>query len=164
MQTDFELPLSRAAWITGAIGAIGLVVAGARATAPAIGAGGAMTAAAHSWIATLDTAQKERAVRPFDEASRVDWHFIPKPARKGVQLRDMTPPQQTAALALLRAALSQAGYDKSVVIMELDEILRILEGAKAKNIRDPKRYFFKAKLGRMCFQRSFPVAGSMARM
>ncbi|MFM8890370.1 MAG: DUF3500 domain-containing protein [Planctomycetia bacterium] len=142
MQTDFDRPLSRAAWITGAIGAIGLVVAGARATAPAIGAGGAMTAAAHSWIATLDTAQKERAVRPFDEASRVDWHFIPKPARKGVQLRDMTPPQQTAALALLRAALSQAGYDKSVVIMELDEILRILEGAKAKNIRDPKRYFF----------------------
>jgi hypothetical protein len=26
--------------------------------------------------------------------------------------------------------------------MELDEILRILEGSRAKNIRDPKRYFF----------------------
>jgi hypothetical protein len=54
----------------------------------------------------------------------------------------MTEPQQAAALALLRSVLSQIGYDKSVAIMELDEILRILEGSRAKNIRDPKRYFF----------------------
>ena len=98
--------------------------------------------AANVWLASLDPAQRTLASKPFDDAKRTDWHFVPKPARKGVQLRDMTEPQQAAALALLRSVLSQIGYDKSVAIMELDEILRILEGSRAKNIRDPKRYFF----------------------
>ena len=98
--------------------------------------------AAEQWIATLDAAPRARGVRPFADASRTDWHFVPKPARKGVQLADMTPAQQEAALALLRSALSEAGYDKSLAIMNLEEILRRLEGSKAKNIRDPKRYFF----------------------
>jgi len=114
----------------------------ARATVPQVGAGGAMARAAAAWLATLDTDQRARAVQPFEAAARIDWHFVPKPARKGVQLRDMTEPQQAAAHALLRTALSQAGYDKSVGIMQLDELLRLLEGSKAKNIRDSKRYFF----------------------
>lgn len=98
--------------------------------------------AAGAWIATLDDAQRVRGARPFADATRTDWHFVPKPARKGVQLRDMTPVQQRAALGLMRAMLSEAGYEKSLTIMSLEEILRRLEGAKAKNIRDPKRYFF----------------------
>ena len=97
--------------------------------------------AANAWLASLDAAQRTLASKPFDDAKRTDWHFVPKPARKGVQLRDMTEPQEAAALALLRSVLSQVGYDKSVAIMELDEILRVLEGSRAKNIRDPKRYF-----------------------
>jgi len=98
--------------------------------------------AAGAWIATLDDAQRARGARPFADAARTDWHFVPKPARKGVQLRDMTPVQQEAALGLLRAMTSDAGYEKSLTIMSLEEILRRLEGTKAKNIRDPKRYFF----------------------
>jgi len=98
--------------------------------------------AATRWIATLDDAQKTRGRRPFTDGSRTDWHFVPKPERKGVQLRDMTPAQEQAALQLLGAALSEVGYDKARTIMSLDEILRRLEGSRAKNVRDPKRYFF----------------------
>ncbi len=101
-----------------------------------------MAVAAHAWLDSLEPTQRTLASKPFDDATRTDWHFVPKPSRKGVQLRDMTEPQQAAALRLLRSVLSQVGYDKSVAIMELDEILRILEGSRAKNIRDPKRYFF----------------------
>jgi hypothetical protein len=101
-----------------------------------------LAGAANVWLDSLDAAQRTLASKPFDDAKRTDWHFVPKPARKGVQLRDMTEPQQASALALLRSLLSQVGYDKSVTIMELDEILRMLEGSRAKNIRDPKRYFF----------------------
>ena len=119
-----------------------LCAVAARATGPQSGAGGSMARAAAAWLETLDAEQRARAAQPFDAATRVDWHFVPKPARKGVQLRDMTAPQQAAALALLRTALSQTGYEKSVGIMELDELLRLLEGSKAKNIRDAKRYFF----------------------
>lgn len=126
---------------------VGSVVAGLNAENTA--AAQAPTAVAHNvagaataWLDSLDPAQRALASKPFDDAKRTDWHFVPKPTRKGLQLRDMTEPQQAAALALLQSVLSQLGYDKSVAIMELDEMLRILEGSRAKNIRDPKRYFF----------------------
>jgi hypothetical protein len=135
--------------MTGMFATALLLAIGAGAVAPVSwaallrgGAAESMSRAAAAWIDTLDAQQKISGVRPFTEATRTDWHFVPKPTRKGVQLRDMTAAQQEAALALLRTALSQSGYDKSVVIMSLEEILRRLEGAKAKNIRDDKRYFF----------------------
>jgi hypothetical protein len=106
------------------------------------GTAAGMTSAAVAWLGTLDADQRTRATKPFGDESRTGWHFIPKNDRKGVQLRDMTPLQERAALQLLRAAVSQAGYEKSVLIMRLDEILRLLEGEKARNIRDPKRYYF----------------------
>lgn len=124
-----------------------ILVAGAafvttRAATPPQTATSPLSLAAATWIDSLDTLQRARGLRPFGEAARTDWHFVPKPARKGVQLRDMTSAQEEAAFAVLRAALSQAGYDKSLTIMSLEEILRRLEGDRAKNIRDPKRYFF----------------------
>jgi len=133
--------------VTGSLAVVTVVTSCLIAGLPA--AARARTAVAHdvagaatAWLDSLDPAQRALASKPFDDAKRTDWHFIPKPTRKGLQLRDMTEPQQVAALALLRAVLSQIGYDKSVAIMELDEILRVLEGSRAKNIRDPKRYFF----------------------
>lgn len=119
-----------------------LLAGHAAAARTRLGAADGMAQAANDWLDSLDPAQRGLAAKPFDDAKRTDWHFVPKPTRKGVQLRDMTEPQQAAALRLLRSVLSQMGYDKSVAIMELDEILRILEGSRAKNIRDPKRYFF----------------------
>jgi len=101
-----------------------------------------MREAALVWLESLDAAQRAAALKPFGDESRLGWHFIPKNDRKGVQLRDMTPPQEAAALALLRAALSEAGYAKSREIMSLDEILRQLEGSRARNVRDPRRYYF----------------------
>ena len=100
-----------------------------------------LTRAANQWLESLDATQRRQAVRPFADATRTAWHFVPKNDRKGVQLRDMTDQQQEAALTLLRSALSVAGYEKATGIMQLDELLRIIEGEKAKNIRDAKRYF-----------------------
>jgi hypothetical protein len=102
----------------------------------------AMCREAGVWLKSLDESQRRLAHKAYADASRTGWHFIPKNDRKGVQLRDMTPAQEQAALRLLRSALSQVGYDKSIGIMELDEILRIQEGTAAKNVRDPKRYYF----------------------
>lgn len=105
-------------------------------------AGGAMVQAANVWLGTLAPEQKARALKPWEDAGRVGWHFIPKFERKGLPLREMVPSQQQGAFDLLRAAVSQAGYDKSRAIMQLDEMLRIQEGSNAKNIRDAERYFF----------------------
>jgi hypothetical protein len=101
-----------------------------------------MVQAANVWLATLAPEQKARVLKPWEDAGRVGWHFIPKFERKGLPLREMVPSQQQGAFDLLRAAVSQAGYDKSRSIMQLDEMLRLQEGSNAKNIRDADRYFF----------------------
>lgn len=115
------------------------IAAPARAGVPA---GSAMVQAAKGWLDSLTPEQRARAARPFDDAARTGWHFIPKFERKGLPLREMVPSQQQGAYDLLRAAVSQVGYDKSRDIMRLDEMLRIQEGSSAKNIRDAERYFF----------------------
>ncbi|MBX9788622.1 MAG: DUF3500 domain-containing protein [Pirellulales bacterium] len=102
----------------------------------------AMTAAAEKFLDTLDAKTLAVAQMKFDDPARLDWHNIPKPKRKGVQLRDMTTDQRAACHELLRTALSQTGYDKAIKIMALENNLR--EGEKDKPgspLRDPERYF-----------------------
>jgi hypothetical protein len=102
----------------------------------------ALVPAVAAWIDALVPEQRARALRPMDDQRRTDWHFIPKFERKGLSLREMNPAQQRLAMEVLRSVVSQSGYEKSAAIMQLDEILRIIEAEKAKNIRDPERYFF----------------------
>lgn len=104
--------------------------------------GQAMTDAAAAFIGTLDAEQKQTAVLAYDVPQRVDWHFIPKAERKGLQIRNMTEEQRKAAHALLQTALSQAGYDKATQIMHLENLLHELEAGRGQNIRDPQRYYF----------------------
>lgn len=99
--------------------------------------------AAREWLETLDEKQRAVAVLPYDSPRRVDWHFIPKAERKGLQIRDMTIVQRRAALHLLRACLSQVGYDKATKIMELEKVLHELEKSRQGGpLRDPERYYF----------------------
>ncbi len=107
--------------------------------APARSAGVDMTAAAMKWVASLDDAQKSKALKPLDDPSRINWHFIPKNDRKGLQLHDMTEPQQALATALLKASLSDTGYEKLTRVMGSENILRHFE--KTGPIRDPLRYY-----------------------
>jgi hypothetical protein len=101
-----------------------------------------MTHAANKFLKALNDEQRKTAVLKYDDASRVAWHFIPKGKRKGFQVKNMSKDQRTAALALMRAALSQTGYDKAVVIMELESILFELQKGRKGAIRDAERYYF----------------------
>jgi len=104
---------------------------------------GGVRDAALEWIKLLGDKQRAAAVLPYDSPQRVDWHFIPKPTRKGVQIRDMTAAQREAALKLLRACLSEIGYQKATQIMELESVLHELEKSRpGAPLRDPERYFF----------------------
>lgn len=120
---------------------IALLTAQAKA-APTAGVGAAMTEAAQAFLASLDAEQLKKASMKFDDPARLDWHNIPKPERKGLQVRDMNPQQRTLCHNLLRAALSTSGYEKAVKIMSLENNLR--EGEKNLTngqLRDPERYF-----------------------
>ncbi len=102
-----------------------------------------MTASADKFLGTLEAAQKEKVVMAYDAPQRVDWHFIPKDARKGLQIKEMNEAQRSAALGLLRASLSQVGYDKATKIMNLENVLKTLESTRTGGpLRDAERYYF----------------------
>ena len=80
-----------------------------------------IAAAAKGVLDGLDDAQRKQSVFAFDDAERLRWHWTNTSAfpRNGLALRDVQPLQREAALALLRASVSEAGFSKSVQIMQL---------------------------------------------
>ena len=105
--------------------------------------GGDETAkAAQTFLKQLTPDQLKVGQMAYAAPERVDWHFIPKPTRKGMQVKLMTPAQREAAFLLLRSVVSQMGYKKSTTIMSMEKLLFELEAGKGANIRDPERYFF----------------------
>jgi len=105
--------------------------------------GSAVTDQAAAFVDTLSAEQKQTAVLKYGTPLRLDWHFIPKNERKGLQIKHMEPNQRKAALSLLRSCLSKSGYSKATRIMALEGVLAELESdKKGGNIRDPERYYF----------------------
>jgi Protein of unknown function (DUF3500) len=115
----------------------GLAETGARQSAPS---GSTILEAARMFLATLDPAQKSKAVLPFNSEERFHWFYTPV-SRKGIPLKELTTSQRQAALALLRAGLSEKGYTKAETIRKLEGVLRELEGSSGPT-RDPDLYFF----------------------
>jgi hypothetical protein len=95
--------------------------------------------AANGFLASLSADQRARAVFPFGDAERLNWHFVPR-ERRGLALKEMTQAQRDAAHTLLQAGLSESGYRKAGTIMELELVLRELGGNP--DVRDPDLYFF----------------------
>ena len=114
--------------------ALGTAVAGAAQTATS------MLDATRAFLATLDSAQKAKAVLPFNSEERFRWFYTPV-SRKGLPLKEMNTSQQRAALLLLHAGLSEKGYTKAETIRKLEDVLREIEQGKGPT-RDPDLYFF----------------------
>jgi hypothetical protein len=110
-------------------------------------AGTKMTVAAEKFLDTLKDDQKKKATFDFDDKERTNWNFIPlqdkskKYTRKGLPMEEMTPEQKKAALGLVRAGTSSAGFEKAITIMSLEGILKELEGDKGAMVRNPEWYF-----------------------
>jgi enamine deaminase RidA (YjgF/YER057c/UK114 family) len=106
---------------------------GSTTSAAAQGGGDAtaqVVAATEAFLATLDDAQREEATFDFDDELKTNWSNFPVPVvpRNGVALGDMTEEQQQAALAILQAALSEEGYQKTIGNMVDDQVNQSLEG------------------------------------
>jgi hypothetical protein len=98
----------------------------------------AMARAANDFLKSLDDAQRTRVRFAFDSEERFNWHFVPR-VRKGLPLKEMTPAQRDAALALLKTGLSTAGFSRAETIRSLELVLRAMENRES---RDPDMYFF----------------------
>ena len=97
-----------------------------------------MAAAAQTFLGSLDAAQKAKAQLPFDSEERFNWFYIPKD-RVGLPLKQMTPPQREATMALLHAGLSEKGYTKAEAIRALEPVLAEIENNPVR--RDPELYY-----------------------
>lgn len=83
--------------------------------------------AANAFLATLDQKQRQSVQFAFDdEKQRVRWSNLPvrMVPRAGLSMGELTPPQHSAALALVSSALSKRGFEKVQQIVEADETLK----------------------------------------
>jgi hypothetical protein len=99
----------------------------------------AMLQAAEAFLASLQPEQRSKVLFEFEDAERLNWHFVPR-ARRGLPLREMTAEQQALARGILRAGLSQRGYLTASTIIELELVLR--EMGENPSVRDPELYYF----------------------
>ena len=118
-------------WITGIAVACALVAASIMAvdstakSLPRSAETAQIVQAANSFLAALDTKQRESVLYAFgNEQQRERWSNLPTGfvPRGGISLREMTPAQRSAAMNLLAVALSKRGYEKVQQIMEGDEV------------------------------------------
>jgi hypothetical protein len=87
-------------------------------------------AAANSFLAMLDDAERAKAAYPFDSPQKTNWSNLPSGAyqRNSLRLGDLTPAKRAAVMALMEAVLSADGYRKVNDIMNADEVLRGARG------------------------------------
>ncbi len=90
-------------------------------------------------LESLDTKQVQKLSFDFSDASRKDWHFVPK-ERRGLAIGEMRTDQRLLAMALLQTALSHRGYVQSVQVMALEQVLHEMENKNPT--RDPNKYHF----------------------
>ena len=58
-----------------------------------------------AWLGGLDAGQRERATYPFESPDRFVWDYRPG-ERGGLAIADMRQDQRSAAMTVLRTALS----------------------------------------------------------
>jgi hypothetical protein len=84
--------------------------------------------AANNFLSTLNESQRHRVEYAYDDAAqRARWSNLPTGfvPRGGISLEEMTAPQRSAALELLKAVLSPAGYVKVNQIRMADDDFKV---------------------------------------
>jgi hypothetical protein len=99
----------------------------------------AMRQAAERLLAAVPESTRAKIQRPFEDSDRLDWHYTPR-SRNGAALKELDARGREAVHALLKTALSAAGYRKATNIIELELVLREIEAFGL--MRDPERYHF----------------------
>lgn len=102
-----------------------------------------MSKAAEQFLQTLSSKEKAKTQFSFEVEERYNWHYVPMNNRKGISLNELNAAQRKAAMDLLHTALSDTGFEKTVSIIQLEAVLRVLENRPANDdYRDPGQYYF----------------------
>ena len=87
-----------------------------------------LSAAANTFLASLNQPQLAKVKYDVTHDERQNWFFTPVP-RNGLPLKEMEQHQRHLAMAMLSGALSQKGFMKATTIMSLEQVLRDQEAA-----------------------------------
>lgn len=97
---------------------------------------------ADAFLNLLSTDLRAKAQFSFGDDERFNWNFVPI-ARRGPTFHDFNEKQRAAAISLLKASLSDQGYQKVMGIIDLENVLRVIENrGPTDNYRDPLNYHF----------------------
>ena len=106
-------------------------------------AGQKMTNAAVALQNSLTPDQLKLASFAYDDAERLNWHFIPR-ERQGLGLWDLNGDALKAAEQFVATGLTAAGYEKVLQVRSLEEVLYLFEGgeeSERRKKRHPHRYY-----------------------
>jgi len=110
--------------------ALCVLMMGGAASARAQTATARIVKAADAFLATLDEQQRQSVQFAFDDAKqRANWSNLPVTMvpRAGLSMKQLNAGQQSAAMALVAAALSKRGFEKVEQIVQGDELLKVKE-------------------------------------
>jgi hypothetical protein len=99
------------------------------------------SAKAMAFVNSLTDLQKEKALFPFDNMNRYEWHYLPAAMapRTGIAVKDMDSVQKENLHLLLQAYLSKEGYVRTKNIMDFEYLLKELQPQNP--IRIPENYY-----------------------
>jgi len=108
-----------------------------------------MAQAANRFLESLDRMQRMATVFAMDAEERTNWHYFPETGfadeygyvRNGITFKDMDAKQRHLAYGLLSTGLGRAGFLKTMNVMALEEIVRVIEDDHT-GYRDTERFHF----------------------
>lgn len=92
------------------------------------------------FLKSLTQAQRNKTQMPFIDESRILWHYVPSSMfpRAGIQLNELDSNQKSKLDELLKTFLSETGYNKTMKIIDLENILLEISGDSI--MRNPENY------------------------
>ncbi|MFZ1677727.1 MAG: DUF3500 domain-containing protein [Saprospiraceae bacterium] len=99
------------------------------------------SANARAFVHSLDDVQRQKAVYPFEEMNRYEWHYLPATMvyRYGIGIKDLDTIQKANVYMLLKSFLSKEGYTKTRNIMDYEYLLKEMQPENVNRI--PENYF-----------------------
>ena len=98
------------------------------------------SAEALTFVNSLTESQQKKAVFPFNEMNRYQWHYLPAAMapRTGIAVKDLDSIQKENLHLLLQTYLSKEGYVRTKNIMDFEYLLKDLQPQNANRI--PENY------------------------
>jgi hypothetical protein len=94
-----------------------------------------------AFLHSLNEVQKKKAVFPFGEMNRYEWHYLPATMvyRNGIGFKDLDSFQKQQLNSLLQSFLSMEGYTRTQNIMGFENLLKDMEPGNTNRV--PGNYF-----------------------